>query len=95
MRVGGVMLVLVLGAVLFGGVNMTAAAEKTERMKVVTSFTVIADIARHVAGDAADVESITKPGAEIHDYQPTPRDIVRGAQRRYDPLERHESGTLV
>lgn len=77
MRVGGVMLVLVLGAVLFGGVNMTAAAEKTERMKVVTSFTVIADIARHVAGDAADVESITKPGAEIHDYQPTPRDIVR------------------
>lgn len=77
MRVGGVMLVLVLGAVLFGGVNMTAAAEKTERMKVVTSFTVIADIARHVAGDAADVESITKPGAEIHDYQPTPRDLVR------------------
>jgi len=77
MRVGGVMLVLVLGAILFGGVNMTAAAEKTERMKVVTSFTVIADIARHVAGDAADVESITKPGAEIHDYQPTPRDIVR------------------
>jgi len=77
MRVRGVMLVLVLGAILFGGVNMTAAAEKTERMKVVTSFTVIADIARHVAGDAADVESITKPGAEIHDYQPTPRDIVR------------------
>lgn len=77
MRVGGVMLVLILGAILFGGVNMTAAAEKTERMKVVTSFTVIADIARHVAGDAADVESITKPGAEIHDYQPTPRDIVR------------------
>lgn len=77
MRVGGVMLVLVLGAILFGGVNMAAAAEKTERMKVVTSFTVIADIARHVAGDAADVESITKPGAEIHDYQPTPRDIVR------------------
>ncbi|WP_413582321.1 metal ABC transporter substrate-binding protein [Bdellovibrio sp. HCB288] len=45
--------------------------------KVVTSFTVIADIARNVAGDAATVESITKPGAEIHDYQPTPKDIVR------------------
>ncbi len=47
------------------------------RMKVATSFTVIADIARNVAGDAAHVESITKPGAEIHDYQPTPRDIAR------------------
>ena len=37
----------------------------------------IADIAQNVAGDAAIVESITKPGAEIHDYQPTPQDIVR------------------
>lgn len=48
-----------------------------QRLKVVTTFTIIADIARNVAGDAAVVQSITKPGAEIHDYQPTPRDIVR------------------
>jgi len=56
-----------------------AAAEK---FKAVTTFTVIADIARNVAGDAAIVESITKPGAEIHNYQPTPGDIRRaqGAQ---------------
>lgn len=47
------------------------------RLKVVTTFTVIADIARNVAGDAADVESITKPNAEIHNYQPTPGDIQR------------------
>jgi len=45
--------------------------------KVVTTFTVIADMARNVAGDAAVVESITKPDAEIHEYQPTPGDIVR------------------
>ncbi|MGO1540210.1 MAG: metal ABC transporter substrate-binding protein [Luteimonas sp.] len=52
------------------------------RFKVVTSFTVIADIARNVAGDAAVVESITRPDAEIHEYQPTPGDLVRarGAQ---------------
>jgi manganese/iron transport system substrate-binding protein len=48
-----------------------------EKMKVVTTFTVIADIARNVAGDAAVVESITKPNAEIHNYQPTPGDILR------------------
>ncbi len=47
------------------------------KLQVVTTFTVIADIARNVAGDAADVVSITKPGAEIHDYEPTPQDIVR------------------
>lgn len=54
-----------------------APAHAAEKFKAVTSFTVIADIARNVAGDAATVESITKPGAEIHDYQPTPKDIIR------------------
>nr|WP_240989338.1 metal ABC transporter substrate-binding protein [Salipiger mangrovisoli] len=46
-------------------------------MKVVTTFTVLADMAAQVAGDAAEVVSVTKPGAEIHGYEPTPRDIVR------------------
>lgn len=44
---------------------------------MVTTFTIIQDIAQNIAGEAASVESITKPGAEIHDYQPTPRDIVK------------------
>jgi len=48
-----------------------------DKFKAVTSFTVIADIARNVAGNAAVVESITKAGAEIHNYQPTPGDIQR------------------
>ncbi|MBT8410263.1 MAG: metal ABC transporter substrate-binding protein [Octadecabacter sp.] len=47
--------------------------------KVVTTFTVIADMAQNVAGDAAVVESITRPGSEIHGYQPTPRDLVRAS----------------
>ena len=53
------------------------AASAQDKFKVVTTFTIIADIARNVAGDAAEVESITRPGAEIHGYQPGPRDIVR------------------
>ena len=48
-----------------------------DKFKAVTTFTVIADMARNVAGDAAIVESVTKAGAEIHGYQPTPRDIIR------------------
>ncbi|MGO4851391.1 metal ABC transporter substrate-binding protein [Phaeovulum sp. W22_SRMD_FR3] len=52
----------------------TAARDK---LKVVTTFTVIADMAQNVAGDAAEVVSITRPGAEIHGYEPTPRDLVR------------------
>ena len=56
---------------------LPALAQTGERPKVVTTFTVLADMARNVAGDAADVESLTKPGAEIHYYQPTPGDIRR------------------
>ena len=66
---------LTLGAVLTGLVAMPAVAD--DRFKAVTTFTVIADMAQNVAGDAAIVESITKAGAEIHGYQPTPRDIIR------------------
>ncbi|MEQ1862110.1 MAG: metal ABC transporter substrate-binding protein [Chthoniobacteraceae bacterium] len=50
------------------------------KKRVVTTFTIIADMAQNVAGDMATVESITKPGAEIHGYEPTPGDIVK-AQR--------------
>lgn len=57
-----------------GAPGEPAAAEK---LKAVTTFTVLADIAQNVAGDAAEVVSVTKPGAEIHGYEPTPQDIVR------------------
>jgi manganese/iron transport system substrate-binding protein len=63
-----------LTALVLAGLVSPAAAEK---FKAVTTFTVIADMARSVAGDAAVVESITKPGAEIHNYQPTPGDILK------------------
>ena len=59
--------------------TLLALPAQAERLKVVTTFTVIADMARNVAGEAADVVSITKPGAEIHGYQPTPRDLVNAS----------------
>ncbi|MBB2750669.1 UNVERIFIED_ORG: manganese/iron transport system substrate-binding protein [Rhizobium aethiopicum] len=73
--VGGLVAVAALGL-------MAGGAAAQEKFKAVTTFTVIADMAKNVAGDAAIVESITKPGAEIHEYQPTPGDIQRaqGAQ---------------
>lgn len=55
----------------------SGAALAADKFKAVTTFTVIADIAQNVAGDAATVESITKPGAEIHEYQPTPGDLIK------------------
>ena len=56
----------------------TTASDK-DLPVVLTTFTVIQDIAANVAGEHLKVESITKPGAEIHGYEPTPGDIARAA----------------
>ncbi|MBE9204213.1 metal ABC transporter substrate-binding protein [Synechocystis salina LEGE 06099] len=52
-------------------------AENEGKKKVLTTFTVLADMAQNVAGDKLVVESITRIGAEIHGYEPTPSDIVK------------------
>jgi len=64
-----------LGFAVFATLRVSAHAQ--EKLRVVTTFTVIQDIAQNVAGDAAIVESVTPPGAEIHNYQPTPRDVIK------------------
>lgn len=71
------MLALAVGAAACGdGASATGSADTPV---VMTSFTVLADIAREVGGDAVRVESITKPGAEVHGYEPTPSDVRRVA----------------
>ena len=66
-----------LSVFIIAGLIGTGSLWAADKFRVVTTFTVIRDIAQNVAGDAAEVVSITKVGAEIHDYQPTPRDIVK------------------
>lgn len=66
--------IFALGA--FGG-SPSVAEEGGDRPRVLTTFTVVADMVENVAGDRIEVESITKPGAEIHGYEPTPSDIAR------------------
>ncbi len=56
---------------------LSAAPSWAAKKRVVTTFTIIAEMAQNVAGDKATVTSITKPGAEIHGYEPTPGDIVK------------------
>lgn len=59
------------------GLFMSTMSHASDKFKVITTFTIIADMAKNVAGDAAIVESITKPNAEIHNYQVTPGDLKR------------------
>nr|WP_235201545.1 metal ABC transporter substrate-binding protein [Microbacterium sp. CH12i] len=64
-----------MGVALLAGCAGPDADGNDDRPVVLTTFTVLADIAQNVAGDHLRVESITKPGAEIHGYEPTPGDI--------------------
>ncbi|WP_374189402.1 metal ABC transporter substrate-binding protein [Paracoccus thiocyanatus] len=57
-------------------ISVRPALAQGGRLKVATTFTILADMARNVAGDRAEVVSITKPGAEIHNYEPTPSDLI-------------------
>lgn len=58
--------------------GLPSSASEDGPPKALTTFTVLADMARNVAGDEIEVESLTRPGAEIHSYEPTPDDLVRG-----------------
>jgi manganese transport system substrate-binding protein len=71
-------LALLLGLAL-SACNARLTSGSDDRPVVLTTFTVLADMARNVAGGHLQVESLTKPGAEIHGYEPTPGDIRRAA----------------
>lgn len=79
---------LALAAAVLAASALTACSADTAespgrddgRPVVLTTFTVLADMARNVAGEHLRVESITKPGAEIHGYEPTPSDVRRAAE---------------
>ncbi|ESA36115.1 periplasmic chelated iron-binding protein yfea [Leptolyngbya sp. Heron Island J] len=64
------------------GQNTTTLEDSTadaldDSKVVLTTFTILADMAQNVAGDELQVESITRIGAEIHGYEPTPSDLVK------------------
>jgi manganese transport system substrate-binding protein len=69
---------VLLGALLLAGCG-AASEPDSGKPKVLTTFTVVADMVRQVGGDRIEVASITKPGAEIHGYEPTPSDLKRAA----------------
>lgn len=71
---------LALAAALAGCADAAADGDADDdRPVVLTTFTVLADMAQNVAGEHLRVESLTKVGAEIHGYEPTPGDVRRAA----------------
>ena len=58
----------------FGG---AARAATPAPLRVVASFSILADMAREVAGDTAVVTSLVGPDIDAHVFQPTPADAKR------------------
>ena len=57
-----------------GSGSMEAVSGEAELRIVCTSFPCY-DFARAVAGDAAELTLLIKPGAEVHSFEPTPLDV--------------------
>lgn len=66
---------LCLVALLSGFTGSQSSAQ--EPLRVVASFSVLADIAARIGGDHATVTSLVGPGGEPHGWSPTPREIRR------------------
>jgi ABC-type Zn uptake system ZnuABC Zn-binding protein ZnuA len=68
---------LTLAALLVTALATSSVGAQAPKKTVLTTFTILADMARNVGGDRITVNSITRPGAEVHGYSPAPSDIVR------------------
>tara|TARA_B100000674_G_scaffold67335_1_gene46467 strand:+ start:16922 stop:17836 length:915 start_codon:yes stop_codon:yes gene_type:complete len=73
-------LVTFLFLTILSSCKFSNVSKSTNKKVLLTSFTILEDIVRNIAGEAFLVESITKPGMEVHGYKTTPSDLIRGSK---------------
>ncbi len=54
----------------------TLSQEDDNRLQIVASYSILADVVSNVVGDAADVTSLMPVNADPHTFTPTPRDLT-------------------
>ncbi len=72
---------------LFAGIVLHAGpafAQAPDRLKVVATFSILADFVRQVGGDRVEVTTLVGPDADAHVYSPTPADSRRLAEARVE-----------
>ena len=74
---GGSVAVKPEGSAVSSSEGSSEDSPEDDRKVVLTTFTVLADMAQTIAGSELEVESITRMGAEIHHYEPTPSDLTK------------------
>ena len=73
-------LILILVALTTTSCKNISEVDKSNKKLLLVSFTVLEDIVKNIVGDEFDVKSITKPGMEVHGYQTTPSDLIKGSK---------------
>jgi ABC-type Zn uptake system ZnuABC Zn-binding protein ZnuA len=53
---------------------------QADRLKIIASFSILADVVGNVAGDSADVTALIPVGADPHSFSPSPQDIAAVAE---------------
>ncbi len=71
---------IVVGLWLLSSLDLSKQTAQPEKIVALSTFTIIADMVGEVGGDKVESISLTKPGAEIHGYQPTPNDLVQASK---------------
>lgn len=79
-----------LALIIVGGIAVNQNAKQSthggkDKLTVVASFYPLYDFTRQVGGDKVSVTNMTPPGAEPHDYEPSPKELIRA----------HEADVLV
>ncbi len=62
------------------GIAAPLRAQTARPLQVVASFSILADMLREIAGDAAQVHSLVGANADAHVFEPTPADAQRLAK---------------
>lgn len=73
-------IIAISGYIIFTNYEAPEAAPTDDKITALSTFTIIADMVAEVGGDKINSISLTKPGAEIHGYQPTPDDLVQASK---------------
>ena len=73
-------LILILVALSTTSCKNISEVDKSNKKLLLVSFTVLEDIVKNIVGDEFNVKSITKPGIEVHGYQTTPSDLIKGSR---------------